>query len=307
MLLRPASLRAVPSAALAGLVALAAACDRGAEARATAAAATDSVAVLTRRLAEAEEGVKQRDQLAGELAQTARLVNAIDSSLAQVKGVDLVTKAGRRPGIGAARSDAWAAGRDSLLARVEAITALLEQSRARVAQLSRQQKGLDAKVGGYRATIDELQASVERQKRQIAVLEATVDSLRAEGRAYAMERDAARDTLHEVRTTAATVYWVAAPKKELIQRHIVTEEGTKRFLVAGRRTLVPARTLDPQAFQTGDQRRELAITLPQAGKPWRIVSRHDASLLQPGTDGTLRVSDPQRFWSASRYLIIAQD
>lgn len=288
-----------------------AACDR---APAGSLATADSVKALSERLQAAEQGVRQRDQLMGELAQTARLVREIDSSLATVKGID-----GKRSRVrGGADADPWVARRDSVMARVEAVTQLLAQSRARVAELEKRNRSLGSTAADYRATIAQLQATVSRQEQELAALSATADSLRTVGTQYASERDAARDTLTTTRDAANTVYWVVGRRRELIDRRIVSEEGARRFLVAGRRTaLVPARGLDPQATGTllhsGDQRREIVIALPEPQREWRVVSRHDPALLVPGKrpdgtpDGTLRVTDPARFWSASRYLIIAQN
>ena len=290
-------LRLLPALGVLSISALAA-CDR---VGASSAARVDSVAVLSQRLAEAEQGVKQRDAVMNELAQTARLVNEIDSSLSAVKG--LKVKAPARSN----SDDPWSARHDSLMAKVAGVTQLLKQSRARVAELTKNNKALDKRIAGYQSTLDELQATVERQKGEIVAMSATIDSLRQAGTVLATERDATRDTLRTTRDVANTVYYAVGSKKDLLQRHIVAEEGHKRFMLVGGKSLVPARKLDPSAFQVTDQRRDLVIKLPEPNKKYRVVSRHDAGLLVREADGTLRVSDPERFWSASRYLIIVQN
>lgn len=294
---------ALPILALAAL----AACDPGAKARAV--AASDSLAVLSTRLAEAEQGVQQRDALMSELAQTAALVNSIDSSLASVKGL----KPGKVPARAGGANDPWSARHDSLLARVDGVTKLLAQSRSRVASLTRSNGALETKLKDYQSAIAALEGTVERQKVEIAAYAAAVDSLRTAGQMLAQERDAARDTLRGERDVANTVYWVVGSKKELLQRDVVDEEGSKRFMLVGSRTLVPSRTLDRTAFLPADQRQELVIPLPDPGKEYKVVSRHDPSLLVVGRgadgapDGTLRVTDPSRFWAASKYLIVVQN
>lgn len=303
----PASRRLRLASAALPLVLLSplAACDTGAKARALATA--DSLATLRTQLAEAEQGVQQRDAIMNELAQTAKLVNAIDSSLSSVKGL----KAGSVKPRGGS-DDPWSARHDSLLAKVEGVTKLLEQSRSRVATLTRSNGAMEGKLRDYQQAIAALEGTVERQKVEIAAYVATVDSLRQVGTVLASERDAVRDTLSGERTVANTVYYVVGSKRELLQRDVVDEEGNKRFMLVGGRTLVPSRTLDRSVFATADQRQELVITLPDPKKKFQIVSRHDASLLVAGKgadgapDGTLRVTDPSRFWSASKYLIIVQ-
>jgi hypothetical protein len=291
---------------LLGIVSLTtlAACDRMGAART---ARVDSVALLSQQLAEAEQGVKQRDAVMSELAQTARMVNEIDSSLSAVKGLKI--RAPKRT----SADDPWSARHDSLLAKVEGVTKLLSQSRARVAQLTKDNKALGGRVSDYQNTIRDLEATVERQKGEIVALGATIDSLRTVGTVLAAERDATRDTLRGERDVSSTVYFVVGRKGELLKRHIVSEEGSKRFMLVGGRSLVPARRLDASEFEVADQRRDLVIKLPDPAKKYRVVSRHDAGLLVAGRkpdgslDGTLRVTDPSRFWATSRYLIIVQN
>ena len=56
--------------------------------------------------------------------------------------------------------------------------------------------------------------------------------------------------------------------------------------------------------------RDTVIALPEA-KEYRIVSRHDPGLVsvnvQPSSGGTMRIKDPERFWSASGWLIIVYE
>lgn len=278
------------------------------------AARTDSLAVLTQRLAAAERGVRDRDAVVGELAATARLVNAIDSSLSAVQGVR-VGRRGRN-----ASDDPWVTRHRTLTAKMASVTELLAASRARVRALAAANGARDARITAYEAAVAELEATVTRQKGELAALAVTVDSLRRAERVVVAARDAARDTLRGVRDTltgardaANRVYYVVGRKRDLIARHVVAEEGSRRFLVAGRRTLVPARALDARVFAPADQRADVVITLPDPRRGYRVVSRHDAGLLVAGRrpdgapDGTLRVTDRERFWSASRYLIIVQN
>jgi hypothetical protein len=52
------------------------------------------------------------------------------------------------------------------------------------------------------------------------------------------------------------------------------------------------------------------IALPDA-RAYRIVSRHDPGLVdvevRRSVGGTMRIKDPERFWSASGWLIIVYE
>ncbi|HEY0929577.1 MAG TPA: hypothetical protein VGE27_06620, partial [Gemmatimonas sp.] len=67
-------------------------------------------------------------------------------------------------------------------------------------------------------------------------------------------------------------------------------------------------------FTRADRRDVLTIPLPRSDRPYRIVSRHDVGLIEVAKkekDGSfrgesIRVTDPAKFWAASRYLIITE-
>lgn len=271
-------------------------------------AAADSLSAMGVELASAREELQQRDALMGELAQTTRLVNQIDSTLAAVPGLAALQANARQPASSA--SDPWAARRDSLQAKVDGVVELLEQSRARVNSLTQSNRAAEGRLSGYVTTIEQLQATVERQQGEIASLTTMVDSLRRTGRQLAVERDAVRDTLRSTLAESNTIYYVIGSRSELADADIVRSEGSRRFLLVGSRTLVPSRTLDNSAFQVADMRDELVIPLPDPGARYRVISRHDPDLLVAGVDadgnadGTLRVTNPEEFWAASKYLII---
>ena len=100
-------------------------------------------------------------------------------------------------------------------------------------------------------------------------------------------------------------------KDSLKAAGLLVEEGSK-FLVFGSKKTMPARKLDANAFTKVDIRNDRTITLPE-GKKYKLLSRQDPAYLQPGPDskgklvGTQTITDPEAFWAASKYVIIAQD
>jgi hypothetical protein len=75
---------------------------------------------------------------------------------------------------------------------------------------------------------------------------------------------------------------------------------------------VPARELNTAAFTPIDTRVVHAIDLPDSTKRYQIVSRQSLDDVKVGErDGTsfrgpLEIPDADKFWAASRYLIIVQ-
>jgi hypothetical protein len=63
-------------------------------------------------------------------------------------------------------------------------------------------------------------------------------------------------------------------------------------------------------FTRIDRLRDTVIALPES-KEYKIVSRHDPGLvsidISPTLGGTMRIREPERFWSASGWLIVIYD
>ena len=284
-----------------------AACDVAGTGGRTSASKADSITILNTRLAEAERIGTQQDSLMQDFVQTTKLLEEIDKQLSQVKGlkpkVSLAVTSGEQP------SDPRAQYRATLMAKVESATELLSQSRARVNSLSATSTRQKQQIKQFQETIASLESMVESQKAEIVALAQRVDSLTLANATVAGERDSARDTVNTLRRDANTVYYVVGTKDDLKKRGIIVEEGSK-FLIFGRKALVPARKLDPSAFTAIDKwnNTEIALTAPK----YRVISRHDASLIDaPRTPdgkvaGNLRITDPGQFWTSSKYLIIIE-
>jgi uncharacterized coiled-coil protein SlyX len=284
------------------------ACEPGGLGRNGRASAVDSIATLNRQLAQAQATAAQQDSVMQSFTQATALLDSIDREIAKVKGLKSHVPLELH---GDSARDPRAAYRASLLGKVREVTALLRENRARVRALSAENAALREKTGQYEQTIATLQAMVDRQTQEIAELTGRVDSLASANTALVAAKAAMSDTVQTLRRENNTVYYIVGTKKELMERGIIVEEGS-RFLFFGHKALVPARQLDPAAFTAMDKWSHTPIPLHSADRPFKIISRQDPSLVEAekGPDGkpngTLRITDPARFWSTSRFLIIVE-
>jgi hypothetical protein len=302
----------IPRRAIAlSLIALVA-CGRSGEPEVEVDPAADSIAMLAEQLADARARARDRDAVVREIAETTRLLEDIDRELAQVKEL-------RHPmdSMSARMNDPWAARHERLLRKVRGVMALLESSRTRARALEVKDSRREGEADALRQTIASLEAMLKRQEQEILHLGTTLralqlarDSLEAANARLIGERDAVREVVRNLLDEANAVYYVVGTKEELVRRGVVLEEGSKRFLAFGSRTLVPAPTPDLTAFTRADKRQPIEI--PLGAPQYRVVSPHDPALLEtPRTEsgkpaGTLRVNDPEQFWSSSRHLIIVK-
>ncbi|HET7584121.1 MAG TPA: hypothetical protein VFK13_04395 [Gemmatimonadaceae bacterium] len=269
--------------------------------------AADSIASLNTQLQQAQATTAQQDSLLTEFKATTELVGQIDSVLSKVRGLKTtvpLSVTGRD-----STADPRAAYRATLLKKLEEVTRLLAANRRRVNQLAAENKTQGGKIAEYEQTIASLEGLVANQKVQIEALSAQIDSLSQANTQLAAANAATHDTVNTLRRANNTVYYVVGSKKDLMERGIVVEEGSK-FLFFGHKALVPARTLDPSAFTSIDKTTSLDIPLPPANGKYRIVSRQDPSLVEiqqendSAQSGSLHITSPDQFWAPSKFLIV---
>src|SRR5262249_8668079 len=147
--------------------------------------------------------------------------------------------------------------------------------------------------------IAQMQGTIEQQAQQIAAMQAKLDDFDKQ--------------LANERLAMARAYYVIGTEDELIQKGIIVKEGGANLLIKRiGRTLVPARTLNADAFTPIDTREVHAIAVPDTTRRYQIVSRQSLDDVKvserDGTSfrGSLEIPDAEKFWAASRYLIIVQ-
>ena len=144
------------------------------------------------------------------------------------------------------------------------------------------------------------------QNTQIASLTSRVDTLDRANVQLAGEKAALTDTVSTLVNEKNTVYYVVGTKDELIQRGVLVEEGHKRLLLVGSRSVAPARELNPSLFTRIDRVQDRVINLP-AGE-YMIFSRQNPTYASPlvakdgKISGGLRVEQPEKFWAPSTLL-----
>jgi predicted nucleic acid-binding Zn-ribbon protein len=201
-----------------------------------------------------------------------------------------------------------------LVARLDSVQTRLASTRARAQQMSKKDSALVEQVAAYEKSVADLQAAAEHQRAQfqtvidsqtvrIASLGKSIDTLNT-------VRVALVDTVTHLVAEKNTAYYVVGTKDELIKKGILAAEGQKRFLLVGSRNVSPARELDPANFTKIDRLADRTIKLPEG--EYTILSRQNPAYVTPQAQkdgkmaGALTIDQPERFWEASRFLIIVR-
>lgn len=293
------------------LLAAASGCDRRATEQLHALAHTDSLRT--------DSLVAIKNDLINEVMASTQFVSDINTQIAKVHNLQA-----KRPTVQLTRESELSRvkdERDAVLGRITAVVARLDSAegrigtlRARAARLARRDSTLMGQIATYEKTIGELRSTVEQQRAQmqaiidkqnvqIASLSQRVDTLQRQSAALG-------DTVTQLTTEKNTAFYVVGTRDELVKKGILVEEGRKRFLVFGGRQLEPARELDTSVFTRIDRLKDRTIKLPQG--EFTILSRQNPEYVAPDSArngriaGGLTIQEPDRFWAASRFLIIVR-
>jgi hypothetical protein len=265
---------------------------------------------LQARIDSLQAASNERDRLVQEMAQDARMISDVSAELAKVQVRGKLNVSSESPG---------QASRDSVVQKVRYIATRLSQTEQSLRASERRVRSLTSVSDSLRntlvATIANYDSVISNQREQLVAFAAQLDTLKGENTTLIAVNGALRDTVGDLTLRDNTVYYIIGTKDELVQRGIIEETGGSRFLFVlwkSGKSLQPARTLDPSAFTAIDKRQVTSIPLPDTTKAYRIASRQDVSALASPPDdggnvhGVVRIAEPARFWSGSKFLILVQ-
>ena len=251
----------------------------------------------------------QKDSLTRVIFEADEFISKVDSQISTVKGLPTSKK---RKELESPIEEQLVA-RKEMLARVDALVKRAKQTATQLAESRRREAALRAENGELKdanaklqqqiaqdqQTIEELGERIRKQTEQILALQGDVDSLNTAVRDAVLARYKA--------------YYVIGTERELIEKGVIEREGGARLLVVKLgRSLQPARDLKPELFTSIDAREVMEIPVPDTTKRYRLVSRQslDEAVVSDRDKetfrGNLRITNPERFWAPSRYLILVQ-
>lgn len=270
---------------------------------------------IRQQLAELPVVTAEKDRLQAELDQLQQSFGAIASELQRL----------REPGTVASMETAGAPAPDAVRARVGDLVMQVTGMEDKLADAQTRLRSLNATTQSQKQKITEMEqaianerAAIEGHRQTITALEAAVGTLEQETARMNAANEELTRTVEHMTDEANTVRYVVGTKEELLGVGIVREEGGSRVLfVFGKRgkTLVPTRNLDPMLFTVADLRTLTEIPLPdtEGEAKWILVTPQDLAAIETPIDergrltgDALRITDPQRFWANSRYLIVVR-
>jgi hypothetical protein len=257
----------------------------------------------------------QKDSLTRIVLEADDFISHVDSSLSNAKGISHKSASKELDPI--ARS---VANRKLIMARVDALVKRARETANQLAKENKANAGLLARIQSDSSLIVGLNTTLKRQESEINTLAARVDSLKTESTALASSLATTKSSLSVTTDSLVSVqgqhnkaYVAIGSEEELVQKGIAVREGGANLLIAHPgRTLQIARDPNPSAFNPVDQRTLSVIAVPDSTKRYRLISRQSLDHAQVTEReqntfrGNLKITDPQAFWAASRYLVIVE-
>ncbi|MFN9422235.1 hypothetical protein [Gemmatimonas sp.] len=257
--------------------------------------------------------VAEKDRALAQVVEASKFADQVDAELRLVRGIS--SKVGVNTSDESGKTEAAAAQKD-ILDRLTQMRQRLNARQAQVRALLDTLRTMRADSTAAATLLADLNSRLEQRDKEIAVFQEEIRSLRTANEQLTAEKAVLTDTVKAMEVRENRVCYVVGTRRQLLSDGVVTEEGGSRGLLIVKlgKTLVPARSLNEARFTRADRREVLTIPLPRNDRPYRIVSRHDAGLIEAAKkekDGSfrgenIRITDPAKFWAASRYLIITE-
>jgi hypothetical protein len=200
------------------------------------------------------------------------------------------------------------------LQKLRATQARLKTSLATVSRLSGSNASMKAQIDSLTATINALDNQLMTQTTRGDSLVRALGLATARGDSLQGRTTQLGATIDSMTTAERKVWWVAGTKDELMKKSIVAEVGGTRFpfIVKMGATLRPANLHpDTTQFTSFDMLDTRTIPLP-AGRRYEVVSAQDLNGADRSNSkgrvftGPITITDPQRFWAPSHFLILVQ-
>lgn len=270
---------------------------------------------LEKQLVRVQQISAEKDSLLKDVMQTSQFIADVNTELAKVKSSASGKPVQGKPGE-MESSLTPTQQRDAIKAKIQEITDRLTATEARLGASRKRIADLGVQVATYDSTIVAFRSIIENQKTEIAALTAQVNALTAENTTLKQEKatlTTEKTQLTEQKATLTvernTVYYVVGTKEELIAKGVIEQTGG---LLGIGKTQVPKRDLSPTEFTSVDKTKVSEVSFPKADKNYKIISRQDVSALEAGPDakgrikGGLKIKDADKFWAASKYLVVLE-
>lgn len=191
---------------------------------------------------------------------------------------------------------------DQIKEDIQAIYDLMGKNKNRINSLSKKLKDSNLKLEGMQLMIENLQASLNLKDEEITDLKNKIESLNIELSSLNTDYKDIQGE-NELKTNVIkTAYYAFGTSKELKEKNIITKEGG--FIGLGKTNKLKE-DFDKDYFTKINI--DEATTINIGAKKAKIITTHPSGsykVIGEKTVEKIEITNPEEFWSVSKYLVI---
>jgi septal ring factor EnvC (AmiA/AmiB activator) len=274
-----------------------------------------TITACDNRQAEIDQANRQKDSLAS-------IINERDSSLNEFltsfndieRNLDSIARKQNAIDMNIDKQgELQKSSKDRINDNITAINKLMNENREKIADLNRKLKNAGGKAAHFEKMIQTLNEQLAQKDRELTELNEKLNSLNDQVAKLQTSVDtlttanmSQHQKIEEQTTSLHTAYYVVGKTKELRDKKVIDRTGG---LLGIGKTSHLASTIDNKNFTKIDYVQ--VNTIPIDSKGAKIITTHpsDSYTLNKDKDKvvSINITNPDRFWSASKYLVIVKE
>ena len=280
-----------------------------------AAAIALTITACDNRQAEVDQANRQKDSLASIINERDSSLNDFLSSFNQIeKNLDSIARKQNAINVNVDKQgELNKTAKERINDNIAAINQLMNDNRAQIAELSRKLKKSGNKIAHFETMIQTLNEQIAQKDRELADLNDKLNSLNTQVAQLQTSVDtltrttmAQSKTIDEQTTSLHTAYFVVGKSKDLQTMKVIDKTGG---LLGIGKTSKLSSNFDNNKFTRIDYVQ--TSTIPIDSKGAKVITTHpsDSYTLNKEKDKvvSLSITNAEKFWSASKYLVVVKD
>lgn len=241
--------------------------------------------LLKQQLSEKDSAVNSFMQAFNEIESNLAVIKEKEKIISDTKGTDLKNK------------------EEQIVADIQEIYDLMNKNKEKLASMSGKLKKANLKIEEFQKIIERLNQQLTEKDAEITSLKEQLEKLNIEMTELNLNYTAKEEESNQKTSKLNTAYYAFGTSKELKTQGVVTKEGG--FIGIGK-TEQLMKDFNKNYFTKIDITETTSI--PLAAKKARLVTTHPSGSYKfEGPQGKvekLTITNPEDFWSTSKYLVI---
>ncbi len=273
------------------------------------------IAGCDNRQAEIDSAKRSSDSLASIITERDNSINEFVASFTEIESnLDSVARKQSAISVNVEKQgELKATARERINQNIAAINDLMDQNRKKIAELNRKIKSSGSKIKEFEIMIKSLSDQIAQKDLELADLNLKLTNLNTQVAQLQTSVDtltsvsvAQNKTIQDQIATLHTAYYVVGKSKDLQNMKVINRTGG--LLGIGKSPAL-APNVDNSKFNKIDY--VVTNNIPIDSKTAKIITSHPADSYTITTENkkvvSLQITNPEKFWSASKYLVVVKN